>query len=306
MTQGIYLIANRRSADECANLIYSIRRCGCLLPIRVIPFGGDSLPVSESWNDVKLLSLSDFPAEGLAFVDELKRRIPNCPLGILRRFLCWFGEFDEFLYSDNDIVALMNWEQMFPYLERYELVHADLEFTTKGIFNVKQPAQFEELMGPGALERAITAGHFLCRRTPRHIDDLLAGIAWMEAHSEVPVWHDQALLHVTLALAKWPALNLCKPPHNWADPHAATYQNALELCRVMQVERHPLSHLHYSGLVADGTRPIDDLLYASLSAKQRNRRLLSALICEATGLRAMQDLMHRATRKARRIAQGTK
>jgi hypothetical protein len=306
LNQGIYLVANRRSADECANLIYSVRKCGCRLPIRVIPFGGEPLPASASWEDVKLLSMSDFPAEGLAFVEELKRRIPNCPLGFLRRFLCWFGEFDEFLYSDNDIVALMNWEQLFTYLEQYDLVHADLEFTTGGIFNMKQPDRFEELMGSGALEQAITAGHFLCRRMPRHTADLLAGVAWMEAHPEVPVWHDQALLHVTLALAKWPALNLCKPPHDWADPHAASYQNVLDLCRVIQVERRPISHLHYSGMVTHGARPIDDLLYASLPAKQRNRRLLRALLWETTGLRAMRELLERAARKARRIAQGSK
>ena len=305
MNRGIYLVANQKSADECSNLVYSIRRCGCSLPIRVIPFGGDPLSVSASWNDVKLLSMSDFPPEGLAFVDELKRRIPNCPLGFLRRFLCWFGEFDEFLYSDNDVIALMNWEELFLYLENYELVHADLEYTTKGIFNLKQPDRFEELMGSGALEQAITAGHFLCRRMSRHTADLLAGVAWMEAHPEVPVWHDQALLHVTLALAKWPVLNLCKPPHNWADPWAGHHENTFDVLRVIQVERRPMSHLHYAGMALNGARPIDELLYASLPAHQRNHELLRALICEASGLRALRDLLKRAARKAGRIARGS-
>jgi hypothetical protein len=303
LKRGIYLVANRQSADECGNLVYSIRRCGCQLPIRIIPFGGEPLPISAAWNDVRVLSISDFPEEGVAFVEQLKRRIPNCSLGFLRRFLAWFGEFDEFLYSDNDVVALMNWEELFPYLEKYDLVHADLEFTTKGIFNMRQPDRFEELMGPGALEIALTAGHFLCRPRVQHRGDLLAGLAWMEAHPEVPVWHDQTLMHVTLALAKWPALNLCKPPYNWADPHAGSYLNILDLCRVIQTDGHPMSHLHYSGINADGAQPIDELLYTSLTAKQRNRRLLRALIWEATGLKAMRELLRRAVRKARRIAQ---
>jgi hypothetical protein len=271
----------------------------------VIPFGGELLPVDDRWQDVRLLSMSDFPAEGLAFVEELSRRIPKCPLGFLRRFLCWFGEFDEFLYSDNDIVALMNWQELFPYLEQFDLVHADLEFTANGIFNMRQPDRFEELMGPGALGLAITAGHFLCRPKIQHRDDLLAGLAWMEAHSEVPIWHDQSLLHVTVALAKWPALNLCKPPHNWADPHAASYQNTLDLCRVIQVEDRPISHLHYSGMATHGTKPINELLYASLPAKQRNRRLLRALIWEASGLGTIQGFLNRAIKKARRIAHGS-
>ncbi len=306
MNRGIYLVANQRSAAECSNLVYSIRRCGCNLPIRVIPFGGEPLSLSDSWNGVKLLSMSDFPPEGVAFVDELKRRIPNCPLGFLRRFLCWFGEFDEFLYSDNDIVALMNWEELFPYLASCDLVHADSEFTTKGIFNMRRPDRFEELMGPGALEQAITAGHFLCRPKARHKDDLLAGLAWMEAHPEVPVWHDQALLHVTLAQAKWPALNLCKPPHNWADPWAGHHENTFDVLRVVQAQRRPMSHVHYAGMALNGTRPIEELLFSGLSPIQRNRKLLRALLCEASGLRALRDLLKRASRKAGRIARGSK
>ncbi len=147
--------------------------------------------------------MGDFSAEGLAFLKELQARIPQCSAGHLRRFLCWFGEFDEFLYSDNDVVALMNWEELYPYLENQDVVHADYEFITGGKFNLREPRKFEVLMGQESLEAAFTAGHFLCRRSPQHPADLLAGLAWMEAHRDVHIWHDQTLLHVTLVLAKW-------------------------------------------------------------------------------------------------------
>lgn len=306
VTRGIYLVANRQSAEECRNLIYSIRKCGCKLPIRIIPFGGKPLPLQAGWEDVRLLSQSDFPSEGLAFVDELHRRIPQCPLGFLRRFLCWFGEFDEFLYSDNDIVALMNWEDLFPYLDEYDLVHADKEFTAKGQYNFRQAARFEELIGQGALDLAVTAGHFLCRRKPQHKNDMLAGLAWMEAHPDVPIWHDQALLHVTIALAQWRTLNLCMPPHEWADSHAGSYGNILDLVRAIQVERRPISHLHFSGGAGNGTQPIEELLHVSLSAKQRKQKLLSALLAEKSGLHAAGCLTKRAIRKVKRVARGQK
>jgi len=86
----------------------------------------------------------------------------------------------------------------------------------------------------------------------------------------------------------------------------AGYQDVLDLCRVIQVERRPIGHLHYSGMAAHGTAPIEELLHAGMSVKQRNRRLLRALIWEASGMRAIQELLQRATRKARRIAQGPK
>jgi hypothetical protein len=306
LKRGIYLVANQRSAGESRNLIYSIRKCGCQLPIRVIPYGGESLLADPSWEDVKVLSMDDFPGEGWAFVDELKHRIPGCPHGFLRRFLCWFGEFDEFLYSDNDIVALMNWEELFQHLDEYELVHADTEFTTNGCYNMRNPARFEELMGEGTLELAVTAGHFLCRPRPQHRTDLLAGLAWMEAHPEVPVWHDQALLHVTIALAKWSTLNLCKPPYNWACPFAGRYENLLDVIYKIQDERQPISHLHYAGGIGTGLRPIDDLLFASLPAKERNRKLLRILLWEASGLGAIERLLIRAKRKALRMARGSR
>lgn len=304
-SRGIYLVANRQSTEECNSLIYSIRRCGCGLPIRIVPYGGKPVRLNAQWEGVECVSIADFPAEGAAFEEELRRRMPQCSAGLLRRFLCWFGEFDEFLYSDNDIVALRNWEELFPYLENYELVHADEEFTTGGRFNFMRPGRFEELMGKGALERAVTAGHFLCRRSPRHTADILAGLDWMEAHPDIPIWHDQALLHISLVLANWTALNLCKPPHSWASSWAGDYKNVLDLIRTIQVERRPISHLHYSGGIANGAQPMDELLWAGLPVKERNRKLLLALLRQASGLLEMERQWGRIRRKVKRLTRRT-
>jgi hypothetical protein len=301
--RGIYLVANRRSEAQCNNLIDSIRRCGCRLPIRVIPYGGSPAVQDAGWEDVEPLAIADFSSEGLAFVKELQTRIPQCSPGHLRRFLCWFGEFDEFLYSDNDIVALMNWEELFPWLENHDVVHADCEFTTGGKFNLREPRRFEELMGEGSIEAALTAGHFLCRRSSRHPADLLVGLAWMEAHREALIWHDQTLLHVTLVLAKWRALNLCRPPHNWASSWAGDYKDVLELVRTIQVERRPISHMHFSGRIGNGTRPIDELLWSSLTPKQRNRQQLRALLRQALGFEAINRQWDRVRRKMDERAQ---
>jgi hypothetical protein len=295
--RGIYLVANRQSEAECNNLIASIRRCGCRLPIRMIPYGGSPAVLDAGWDGVEQLSMGDFSPEGLAFLKEVQARISQCNPGHLRRFLCWFGEFDEFIYSDNDVVALMNWEELFPYLENQDLVHADYEFTTGGKFNLREPRRFEELMGAGSLEAAFTAGHFLCHRSPQHPADLLAALAWMEAHRDVLIWQDQTLLHVTLLVAHWRVLNLCRPPHNWASSWAGDYKDVLELVRTIQVERRPISHMHYSGKIGTGARPIDDLLWSNLPAKERNRKLLRALLRQALGLEAIDRQWGRVRRK---------
>ncbi len=295
--RGIYLVANRRSEDGCNNLIDSIRRCGCRLPVRIIPYDERPAILRGRWDAVEPVTLADFPAEGLEFFRELTGRHRGCPSGLLRRFLAWFGEFDEFLYSDNDVVALMNWEELFVRLDGYDVVHADCEFATGGRFNLRQPQKFEELMGPGSLEAALTSGHFLVRRAPHHPADLLAGLAWMEAHRDIPIWQDQVLLHVTILVAGWRVLNLCKPPHDWASSWAGDYKDVLELFRAIQVERRPISHLHYSGGLGNGARPVDELLWSNLTIDERNRRQLRALLRQALGVNAMVQLQSKMRRK---------
>lgn len=305
-SRGIYLVANERSAEELRNLVYSIRECGCRLPIHVIPYGGKPLRSGAVTDEVRLLSLADFPPEGVKFLQELERRMPQCSSGLLRRFLAWFGEFDEFLYSDNDIVALMNWEELFPYLQQHDLVHADDEYRTCGIYNCVYPDRFEELLGPGALDLAMTAGHFLCRRAAQHPADILDALSWMESHPDIPKWHDQALLHVTLVRSKWPVLNLCKPPSNWASSWAGHYRRPFDLLRTIQVSHKPISHLHYSGGIATGAKPMDELLLLRFSPKQRNLRLLWSLARQESGLVALQNLVGRLRRKAARLVESAR
>lgn len=301
--RGIYLVANRRSETKLNNLIASIRRCGCRLPIRVIPFDDNPALLDTRWENVAASPLAEFPTEGIEFFNELTSRHRGCHPGLLRRFLAWFGEFDEFLYSDNDVVALMNWEELFARLEGYDLLHADCEFTTGGKYNLRDARKFEELMGPGSLEAAITSGHFLCRKSPRHPADLLKGLAWMEANRDLLIWQDQVLLHVTILIAQWRVLNLAKPPHNWASSWAGDYSDILELMRTIQVDRRPISHIHYSGGLGSGTHPIDELLWSNLPVEQRSRKLWRALTRQAVGLDALADQTSRAQRKLKQFLQ---
>lgn len=297
--RGIFLVANQKSTDLCHNLIFTIRESGCGLPIRVLPYGGEPIRLDPRFADVEAVRVEDFSAEGRAFVAELTGRMRGCSPGLLNRFLAWFGEFDEFVYSDNDIVALMNWEELFPFLAEGELVHADRQFETGGRYNMVQPERFEALLGPGALDRAINAGHIVCRRSEKQLNDLMAALAWMEAHPEVPKWHDQALLCLAAILGQWRVVNLCRAPHGWANSSANQYKDFFEVLRAVQVERRPISHIHYAGYNPVGTRPVDDLIFASQPVEERNRRLLWALTQELSGWKEGQRLLKRARQKVK-------
>lgn len=287
---------------HCRNLIHSIRRNGCRIPIRIIPYGGAPLRLNNHYDNVALVDVADFPAEGRTFVEELKKRLPQCSTGLLRRYLAWFGEFDEFLYSDNDVVAVMNWEELFGHLQQFELVHADCEYTTGGRFNFNQPEVFEQIMGANSLQQAVTAGHFLCRRDPRQCEFLLGAARWMVDHANIAKPHDQALLHIAVVLGNWKVLNLCKPPHKWASSWAGDYRDALDVIITIQARQQKISHIHFSGGVPSGAEAIQELLYAFDSPSERKRKLLMALLSDLSGLNKCKWYAKRARHKLRSLA----
>jgi hypothetical protein len=55
--------------------------------------------------------------------------------------------------------------------------------------------------------------------------------------------------------------------------------------------------MHYSGKIGTGARPIDDLLWSNLPAKERNRKLLRALLRQALGFEAIDGQWNRVRRR---------
>jgi hypothetical protein len=300
MSRGIYLVANKRSQDHLANLIHSLRRAGCRLPIRLIPYGGQPVDAKEVLAEVEVTPESAYPADGRALVDELAGAL-SCPRGFVLRYLAFFSDWDEFLYSDNDIVALMDWSELFTYFSddpRPDLVHADEEYTTGGRYNFREPAAITAAFGATALEQAVTAGHFLCRRDPRLVADLRRALAWMQAHPQVVIAHDQTLLHLAALLGGWRIRNLCKPPHGWASSWAGDYRDPLTLIHLLNgATRRRISHLHYSGSWPDGSKPIEVLLESFRDRDAWNRRAALLGARHSLGINRMRTVLKKVRRR---------
>ncbi len=306
MSRGIYLVANRISEEHCLNLIISLRRTGCTLPIRLIPFGGVPVSARGILDQVTVVQPEDFPAEGLAFINELATLL-TCPRGFLLRFLSFFGDWDEFIYSDNDIVALMDWSELFTHLEPalvggpVDLVHADQEFITNGQFNYRQPAAITEAFGAQAMDSLLTAGHYLARRNPRLVTDLRRALEWMRAHPQAVILHDQTLMHMAVLLGGWRTRNLCREPVPWGSSWAGDYPDALSLIQATNgSSRQRISHIHYSGGWPDGTKPVDVLLLAHLERNAYNQRMMVDTARHCTGYNRFRSLIKRAKRKLKR------
>jgi hypothetical protein len=269
----IYLIANKKSQRDFLNLVYSIKASGCKLDINLIPFGGEPISKKCLPSGIEICNEGDFSREAITFVDLLQKHL-KCPRGFLLRFLPFFGKYDHFIYSDNDIVALCDWNELIDPLYDYDLVHADQEFKTGGRYNFFTPSIPELEFGPTFHQAAITAGHFAAKKSTFFLDSIHASLEWMIRNQSACILHDQTLMHLAIFLGGLRTLNLCKPPHQWLSSWAGDYTNTLELIQLLQQGNH-ISHLHYSGGPTGlFENPIDELLLSSLSHTSRHQLLI--------------------------------
>ncbi len=287
MKRGIFLVANLKSQELTENLIYSIRASGCVLPIRLIHFGGLEIQSKYVLSQVELLRYSDFPEDAKNFVYKLRSVLTDCPLGFLYRFLAFFSDWDEFIYSDNDIVALCNWEALFDQLQGYDLLHSDKEYTTEGKFNYKCPESVKTVFGDSALASAFTAGHIVLTNNKMMVEDITKAIEWFKKNPDIPKKHDQSLLHIASLLGNWKMINLCKPPHNWLSSWAGDYKNSLELIHQIQYNNSNISHLHYSGSTPKGDLAIQDLLLSNNKDRERLMKLCFVILKSFLGYKRL-------------------
>jgi hypothetical protein len=298
MTSGaIYLVANQRTERDCANLVHSIRASGCELDIVVIPFDDDGLRDPRLLREVRVMPPQEFPAEGQKFVDAVRGVLSYCPQGFLRRFLAFYGPYERFIYSDNDIVALCDWTELLQYLDKHDLVHADEEYKTAGRFNFRLPVACDESFGPGSLERAITAGHFAAKRLPVFPESMIRALEWMRDHADACYLQDQTMMHIAAIMGNWNCLNLCKGPHNWLSSWAGDYANTLGLLQKVRAGGR-ISHLHYSGSsTTELINPIDELLMSNLAPRRRLRESTRAGLRELAGINAVRRFKGKVKRR---------
>lgn len=290
-SRGIYLVANEHSEELCESLIYSIRSSGCSLPIRLLPYGGRPVRSKTVLQNVEAIGLDNFPQEGRDFIDKLTQSGFNP--GLVRRFLAWYGDWDEFIYSDNDIVALCNWEILFDFLDQHDLVHADREYLTEGKFNYHKPQAIRAEFGEQAMDSLVTAGHFLGRRGTKYPTDILQAVDWFQAHQDVPKWHDQALLHVAILKGSWKVRNLCKEPYCWLSPFSGAYRNTLDCVQSITRSGKNISHIHYAGQPVYLSSPMDDFLLANKPPRMRLLRYILAALEELCGINRLKHKLKR-------------
>ena len=138
MNRGIYITANDRVADHAIALLNSIRTYDTETPVVLIPY-------DDNYHEVLSVLSTRFGVTvypDLEFIDRLSKRLhstfgekffarPNQ----FRKQACWFGEFDEFLYIDTDIVVFEKIIDNLNHFDKYDFLSCDYQHRG-GIQNV--------------------------------------------------------------------------------------------------------------------------------------------------------------------------
>ena len=138
MRRGIYITANDRVTDHAIALLNSIRAYDTETPVVLIPYDDHYHEVLSVLNT--RFGVTVYP--DLELIDRLSKRLhstfgekffarPNP----FRKQACWFGEFDEFLYIDTDIVVFEKIIDNLNHFDTYDFLSCDYQHRD-GIQNV--------------------------------------------------------------------------------------------------------------------------------------------------------------------------
>ncbi|MEG3439811.1 Npun_R2821/Npun_R2822 family protein [Pannus brasiliensis CCIBt3594] len=146
MKRGIYITANDRVLDQSIALLNSIRARDEEVPVMLIPYDDNYREVADRLGEK--YGVTVYP--DLQLVNDLAQKIydifgenyfarPNQ----FRKQVCWFGEFDRFLYIDTDIVVFEKIIDNLNFLDDHDFLCCDFQYK-KGIRDVFSPAVLEK------------------------------------------------------------------------------------------------------------------------------------------------------------------
>ncbi len=138
MTRGIYITANDKVIEQAIALLKSIRFYDKNTPVVLIPYDDNYQVIAKKLNE-------DFGVQvypDLDFIERLSIKLQSifgedffARPNQFRKQACWFGEFDEFLYIDTDIVVFKKIVDDLNYFTDYDFICYDYQHKA-GIRNV--------------------------------------------------------------------------------------------------------------------------------------------------------------------------
>jgi lipopolysaccharide biosynthesis glycosyltransferase len=267
MSRGIYITANNKVTDQAIALLNSIRLRDRDIPIILIPY-------DDNYQDIASLLEQEYNVKiypDLEFITRLSQKLydifgkdffarPNQ----FRKQACWFGEFDEFLYIDTDIVVFEKIAQNLNLLQQYDFLCCDYQHK-KGIANVFSQKIIEEnVFSEEELQDIFNGGFWASKKNLISEQQLYDIFTECAAHKDYfdfsQKTSDQPIInYMTLKLIK-SRFNLVRlhkqGPGNWA--RSSHFQRQGDILIDTKSNR-PLQYLHWAGIRIEPGCPYWDI-----------------------------------------------
>ncbi|MGD1865959.1 MAG: Npun_R2821/Npun_R2822 family protein [Phormidesmis sp.] len=229
--KGVYILANDIVLDQLIALINSLEQnVSPELPICVVPYDDNTqqsrqatqaYPQVQWFDDTAILDKWEalatkiWEAHPTAFTEWRKRGVMGVNrMGMHRRFCCFDGPFEKFIYLDADILAMNSFDLIFDSLDEHAFVTYDFQYKDLShVFNVDAP-NLTDVFERSRLDTEIfCAGLFASKKgtfTDTMLNELLASLQAGDA--EILYYHgpDQAILNYMVMKSGISAMNLSR------------------------------------------------------------------------------------------------
>ena len=270
MVDGIYILANDVVLDQLVALINSIERnIGTDMPICVVPYNDDTqrsrtatqpYPQVQWFDDEALLTKWEtfatqiWQAHPTAFDRWGERGVSGVNrMGMHRRFCCFDGPFDRFIYLDADILAMNSFDLLFNSLDEYDFVTYDFQYKDlTHVYDVTSE-RLSEVFECDRLETEIfCAGLYASKKgifTDQMLADLLSSLRAGDADILYANGPDQSILNYMVMKSGLSAINLSRTlPAEQRTGCCVTSPHFEERDRVLYDHQQQLIYLHYIGV----------------------------------------------------------
>jgi len=256
MSRGIYITANDKVTDHAIALINSIRVHDLDTPIVLIPYDDNYHKVAEILKERHGVRVY----EDLEFIDRLSNRLHEIFGGDFfarpnqfRKQACWFGEFDEFLYIDTDIVVFEKLIDNLDYFSECDFLSCDYQHLG-GINNVFTPKVIkDEIFNQNELRDIFNGGFWASKKGLISEQDLYDTFSECAAHPDYfdfsQKTSDQPIINYMILKRIARRFNIVRRPKGASGNWAGSSHFLVDGDRLIDpTVDQPLQYLHWAGI----------------------------------------------------------
>lgn len=253
MSRGIYLLANDKVLDNVITLLNSIRCHDKITPISIIPYDDNYQELQsyiQEFSAVDIYENFDFLKNLMETINQVWHDFPkDHRINMLKKFGCWLGPFDEFLYIDTDIVVFNQIVTLLDTMKGYDFLSYDYQRKTgiKDIF--KQTILEENLIAHDQMDLVFNAGFFGSRRDALSEATIFSLIHETRKHANCFIWdyYDQGILNYWVIRQNIKQINYTKTGEKIAGNWAGSDYRVEDYQLFNQETGNPVLYLHWAG-----------------------------------------------------------